>query len=56
MSAEEFKKAMEEIAVNADDDEEMAHMRADELLCDVLKQLGYSEGVKIFEDMNKWYA
>ena len=57
MSAEEFKKAMEQIAADeADDDEELAHIHADELMCEVLNQLGYSEGVTIFKDMPKWYA
>lgn len=29
---------------------------ADKLMCDVLTQLGYGEGVEIFKNAPKWYA
>ena len=35
---------------------EMAHILADELMCDLLRELGYGDGVDIFEKMYKWYA
>lgn len=35
---------------------EMAHILADELMCKLLRELGYGEGVDIFEKMDKWYA
>ena len=35
---------------------EMAHILADELMCKLLRELGYSEGVDIFEKMDKWYS
>ena len=37
-------------------DEEVAHFKADGLLCHVLTQLGYGDGVKTFDEMGKWYA
>lgn len=37
-------------------DAEAAHYQADKLMCELLTELGYSEGVKIFDDMSKWYA
>ena len=37
-------------------DEEPRHRAADALMCEVLAQHGYGDGVKIFEDMPKWYA
>ncbi len=37
-------------------DSEMMHIAADDLLCNVLESLGYSEGVKVFDSLNKWYA
>lgn len=37
-------------------DEEAAHIDADDLLCEVLVDLGYAEGVKVFNDAHKWYA
>lgn len=36
--------------------EEEAHIMADELMCDILFELGYGEGVDIFKKMPKWYA
>ncbi len=32
------------------------HRAADRLMCEILTELGYGEGVKVFEDMKKWYA
>ena len=37
-------------------DEETTHIMVDELMCDILRELGYGEGVDIFEKMPKWYA
>ena len=54
MTPEELKKEMEEIA--KEDDEEVRHVMADSALCNALEDLGYSEAVAIFDDMNKWYA
>ena len=36
--------------------EEEAHILADELMCKILSELGYGEGVDIFLKMPKWYA
>lgn len=35
---------------------EMGHIRADELMCEILTQLGYGDGIKLFEEMEKWYS
>ena len=37
-------------------DPEGFHTNADNLLCSLLKNLGYTEGIKIFEMHTKWYA
>lgn len=37
-------------------DEEIGHIKADYLMCELLTELGYEEAVKIFEEMEKWYA
>lgn len=50
----EFEDKMKTISSNSDMD--LAHRAADELLCDALCDLGYESGVKIFKEMNKWYA
>lgn len=38
------------------DDTEIAHCNADEILCDLLKSLGYGDVVSEYEKINKWYA
>lgn len=58
----EFEDRMREIkeAVDRHDhvtyDEESGHDAADKLMCKVLRDLGYTKGVEIFERMPKWYA
>lgn len=37
-------------------DTEMAHVYADELMCQVLTDLGYGEGIEVFKNMTKWYS
>ena len=32
------------------------HEKADELMCELLRELGYGEAVEIFEKMKKWYS
>ena len=62
MTPEEFAKKMKKISDNlkyqndAYHDEEVAHMQMDDLMSDLLRQLGYGEGIDIFENTNKWYS
>jgi hypothetical protein len=49
-----YKEAMAE-AANMHD-EEVAHGRADDVLCELLRVLGFGEVVEIFENIDKWYA
>ena len=63
MTPEEFAKAMKKASDNLNDptghpyyDEEVAHMQMDDLMSDLLRQLGYGEGIDIFENTNKWYS
>lgn len=37
-------------------DEEMCHIEMDDYICDVLRQLGFEDGVEIFMNTPKWYA
>ena len=55
ISPKEFAEEMKRIA-EKDTDEEMCHIEMDDYMCDVLRQLGFEEGVAIFEDTPKWYA
>jgi len=50
----EFEDEMKKIANT--DDPETSHVAADELMRKVLIAHGYEAGVKIFENMRKWYA
>ena len=62
MTPEEFAKKMKKISDNLkyqNDvyyDEEDAHMQMDDLMSDLLRQLGYGEGIDIFDNTSKWYA
>ena len=55
ITPKEFKDLMQKI-IDSSNDPESNHGDADNLLCEVLTSLGYDEGVKIFEQMDKWYA
>jgi len=52
----EFKEKMQELDLTADGDCEIFHGKADELMCEMLIDLGYGEGVQIFTSADKWYA
>ena len=51
-----FADRMREAARRNKDDEEIAHVQMDGLMCELLEKLGYGEAVKIFDDAPKWYA
>lgn len=55
MNPEEFKEAMKK-ARDSYCDKEYSHVDMDELMCKLLRELGYGEGVDIFEKAEKWYA
>lgn len=35
---------------------EKAHVQADELMCQILTDLGYEEGIDLFKKMEKYYV
>ncbi len=37
-------------------DNEEAHSKADDLLCEILESLGYGKTVELFKSSEKWYA
>lgn len=55
ISPKEFAEKMGQIAEEKDDTE-VCHVKMDDYICEVLRTLGYEEGVKIFEDTPKWYS
>ena len=40
----------------SDPNPEMLHIHMDDLICDLLKELGYEKGVGVFERAPKWYS
>lgn len=38
------------------DDTEIAHYKADDLLCEFIHQLGYTDVVEEYSKIEKWYA
>lgn len=53
---DKYLKRMNEVKQRYADDEEVAHCLADEILCDLLINLGYIELVSEYNDVDKWYA
>ena len=43
-------------AVAKSHDVEGAHIEADEVLCDLLKQVGFTKVVEVYNKLEKWYA
>ena len=37
------------------DDYDVSHKKADNLLCRLLQELGYSEVVEVYKKVGKWY-
>lgn len=56
ITPEQAARAMQTIADNSRADPEDAHGAADNLLCKVLRQLGYGEMVDAFDRVHRWYA
>lgn len=59
MTPEEFKQAMADAYHKywvIENDEEFVHIEMDEIMCDLLRDLGYGEGIDIFESTYKWYS
>lgn len=54
MTPEEFSKEMQAI-VDKKDTPDCQHANLDDLMCKALLELGYGDGVSIFEKAEKWY-
>lgn len=50
-----YVKQIKEIDQNKDD-RETWHVIADDILCELLKELGYDAVVDAWDDIPKWYA
>jgi ribosomal protein S8 len=56
MTPEKFAEEMTKIQNESSYDEELVHIRMDNLMSDVLESLGYIAGIKIFDETGKWYS
>lgn len=56
MTPAQFEEKMTELKEKAPNDVEMAHYKADEIMCELLRSYGYDSGIDIFKSMPKWYA
>lgn len=56
MTPYEFCDAMWRIRIQQDSTPEYNHIEADALMCVLLRELGYGDGVKEFEKMERWYS
>jgi len=54
MDKEEVIKKLKKLVDN--DDQEMAHVEADQILMDFLVSLGYEDIVNAYDEIGKWYA
>ena len=60
ISPDEFKKKMKEFQMKEEQlyffSKEEMHIAMDNLMCEVLENLGYKDGVEIFRNTGKWYS
>lgn len=54
MTPEQAAKRMQEIADEGDI--EGGHKDADDLMCQILRTLGYGAMIEIYIELDKWYA
>lgn len=52
---DEFNEKMKYISENQWRTED-AHIEMDDVMCHILKKLGFGKGIEIFEDTEKWYS
>lgn len=53
-SIEDYTERMRKLANS--DDIEGRHYGMDDLMCEILKEMGFNELVEIFNETEKWYA
>lgn len=57
MDIEKIKQdALKRMRECFNDDIELGHSHADQVLCDVLNELGFQELTEMFDKLDKWYA
>ena len=56
ITPEEFWLKMCTIITKNDGYEETTHIEMDNLMCDLLCELGYKKGIEVFKHTSKWYS
>lgn len=56
MTPEEFEKELIILAETYINNPECFHELSDELMCNVLRALGYNKGIDIIESIEHWYS
>ena len=56
MTPEDFELKMQTLLTQYGDSIEELHIQMDNLMCEVLKSLGYEKGVEIFKRTELWYS
>lgn len=56
ITPEEFELRMIELRDNQGTCAEARHSIGDDMMCEILKELGYANGVDVFINMERWYA
>ena len=54
INIEEIKAKLKELQQS--DDVELSHYEADQIICNLLNDLGYTDVVKEYNKISKWYA
>jgi hypothetical protein len=55
-SAKGFANEMRRIQRAFEDTPDQCHALMDECMCHLLRELGYGEGIDIYEDTERWYS
>lgn len=58
LTPEEFAAVMNEALrtdKNKHEDESHSHQRGDAVMCELLRSLGYDEGIDLFLESGRWY-
>lgn len=56
MTPERFANEMKNIYEQYHDDPEFSHMYMDDCMTELLRELGYGDGIDIFCKQDKWYT
>lgn len=56
MTPKEFCETMLELRERYQHDEERVHCAMDDVMCELLIELGFCDGVEVFRQTPKWYA